>query len=151
MVVDSRHWGLYEAREDMIQEVRKRLYENLLNDRFRGGSTLKTYVIQMAKYVAIEHLRRKIRNRADDIEEMEVADHAPGPELLLASSERERLFREAMARLPDRCRELFELIFGEELPYEDTAERLGIAPGTVKSRAWRCRETLLKTLKKAAT
>jgi len=75
------------------------------------------------------------------------SDNRPGPEQTLASAEWTREASAALARLPASCRELFELIFVEHLPYDEIAEKLGVAEGTVKSRTWRCREQLANLLK----
>lgn len=147
-LVGSRHWGLADDRDDILQEVRRRLYENLLYEKFAGGSSLRTYVSQIAKYVCIEFLRKRKRHQAADVDELALADPSPDPESELSGVERTRLARQALASLPEGCRELFDLIFVEELPYEHIAERLGVAPGTVKSRAFRCRESLQKQWKK---
>jgi RNA polymerase sigma-70 factor (ECF subfamily) len=146
-VIRSRHWGLGEERDDILQDTRKRVFENLVRSQFRGDSSLKTYVIQIAKHVCIEFLRRKIRVQADDIEGLDVEDEGPSPELQLEAKERERLLSEALGRMPAPCRELFEMIFRDRLAYEEIARRLGVAPGTVKSRAARCRAFLSKCLK----
>lgn len=148
MVVRSRNWGLYDHQEDIIQDIRRRLYENLIYDRFRRGSSLKTYVVQISKYVCIEFLRQKIRHQASDIDSMQLRDPAAGPHRDLEVSQQAELAQEAMAQMPEGCRELFDMIFKQELPYQEISQRLGIAEGTVKSRAWRCRENLFSYMKR---
>jgi RNA polymerase sigma-70 factor (ECF subfamily) len=145
-LVGSRHWGLRDEVDDILQEVRRRLYENLLNDRFQRGSSLKTYVSQMAKYVCIEFLRRRNRARKSDVDLATLADPSGSPEGELEQVQRRELARSALSRLPEECRALFELIFVAELPYQEIARRLGIASGTVKSRAFRCRESLSRLI-----
>jgi RNA polymerase sigma factor (sigma-70 family) len=146
-VVRNRHWGLGDDREDILQDTRRRVFENLLRERFRGDSSLKTYVIQIAKHVCIEFLRRNIRARADDLDGLDLEDEGPSPEVQLAAKERERLAKEALSQMPGGCRELFAMIFVERLPYDEIAVRLGVRPGTVKSRASRCRAHLRKYMK----
>jgi RNA polymerase sigma-70 factor (ECF subfamily) len=146
-VVDNRHWGLTHQREDIIQEVHKRLFANLAGGRFRADSSLKTYASQIAKYTCIEFLRQKIRVNAVDLESVELRDLSPGPEQRLQSSEWIQFATEALASLPEGCRQLFEMAFVQRLSYQDIARKLGIAEGTVKSRTWRCRDTLSKILK----
>ncbi len=149
-LVRSRHWGLRDDVDDILQEVRRRLYENLLHDRFQRGSTLKTYVSQIAKYVCIEFLRRRIRARKSDLDLASVPDPSDDPEEELEQVQRRELARSALARLSDECRKLFELIFISELSYQDIAQKLGVAPGTVKSRAFRCRESLSRLVQKGS-
>lgn len=151
LVVDSRHWGLSHQREDILQEVHRRLYENLKTERFEGTARLKTYTVQIAKYTCIEFLRRKIRASAiETLDEgsIQVRARDPAPDEQLARREREDYAAEALARLPEPCRELFRLIFQEQLSYQVIGKRLGIAEGTVKSRAWRCRDALASILEK---
>ena len=147
LVALSPVWGLGDRREDALQETRRRVYENLVREKFRGLSSLRTYIAQTAKFVCIEMLRAKIRHRADDIDAMELGDSSEGPEQQLLDDERVLLLKKALARLPERCRVLFEMIFREELRYDIIAERLGVAEGTVKSRASRCRAMLTRELR----
>jgi RNA polymerase sigma-70 factor (ECF subfamily) len=144
--VDSRHWGLHPQREDILQEVHKRLFTNLSGGRFQGKSALRTYVVQIAKYTCIEFLRKKIRYQSVDLDSIELVDANPGPEQVVAASEKRERAAEVLAHLPEGCRQLFEMIFEARIPYQEISRRLGVAEGTVKSRAWRCREVLKKRL-----
>jgi RNA polymerase sigma-70 factor (ECF subfamily) len=144
--VDSRHWGLSHQREDIRQEVHQRLFRNLSQGHFRGSSSLRTYVVQITKFTCIEFLRRKIRDRSVDLDSVDLHDPTPSPEQRLAAVEKEERVAEAFATLPDGCRQLFEMIFERRLPYQEISRNLGVAEGTVKSRAWRCRELLMRAL-----
>ena len=144
--VDSRHWGLYQQQEDILQEVHQRLFSNLSEGRFRGKSALRTYVAQIAKYTCIEFLRKKIRFNAVDLDSIDLADANPGPEQIVAVAEKKEQAAEALAQLPEGCRQLFEMIFQDKIPYQEISRRLGVAEGTVKSRAWRCRDLLKERL-----
>jgi len=146
VVVYNPHWGLGDRRDDALQETRRRVYENLVQEKFHGLSSLRTYIAQTAKFVCIEMLRAKIRHRAEDVDAMDIGDGERGQELDLIEQERLQALRDALARLPERCRELFQLILRDELHYDAIADRLGVAPGTVKSRASRCREMLFREL-----
>lgn len=147
-IVDIRHWGLSHMRDDIIQEVHKRLFTNLSEGRFQARSSLKTYVAQITKYTCIEFLRQKIRGRSVDLGSVELRDTSPRPDEQLQSSEWVRQATEAIARLPESCRQLFDMIFAQQLSYQEIAQKLGIAEGTVKSRTSRCRENLSKQLQK---
>lgn len=149
-VVYNPHWGLGDRRDDALQETRRRVYESLLYGKFRGLSSLRTYIAQTAKFVCIEMLRAKIRHQADDVDALDVGAGESSQEQDLIDRERLEALRSAIVRLPERCRELFQLIFKDELRYDEIAERLGVAPGTVKSRAARCREMLSRELRPEA-
>lgn len=146
IAVDSRHWGLYQHREDILQEVHQRLFGNLSKGQFHGRSALRTYVVQIAKYTCIEFLRKKIRFHSVDLDSIDLVDANPGPEQVIAAVERKEQAAEVLAQLPEGCRQLFEMIFRDQIPYQEISRRLGVAEGTIKSRAWRCRDLLKKWL-----
>jgi RNA polymerase sigma factor (sigma-70 family) len=70
------------------------------------------------------------------------------PDQLLRELEKEQLFREAMARLTPRCRELLRMLFFENppVPYADAASRLGLATGSIGFIRMRCLRGLRKEL-----
>ena len=61
----------------------------------------------------------------------------PEEELLHAEEHQENL--RILAAMPAECRELFRMIFIEDLGYQEIARCLGISEGAVKTRVRRCR------------
>jgi RNA polymerase sigma factor (sigma-70 family) len=76
-----------------------------------------------------------------------LADPVVPPDML-AEIEREQLVQDAMAQLPQRCREMIELLFFESppLPYAEVAKRLHLATGSIGFIRGRCLERLKKIL-----
>ena len=72
--------------------------------------------------------------------------HAPETDTI---DDRE-LLRQALARLPERQREVLLLRYYEDLTEAEIAKRLGCAPGTVKSSAARALRSLRDMLPEAA-
>ena len=60
------------------------------------------------------------------------------------TDQRMALLRSSIAALPEDQRMAFSLTVLEEVPYEEAAEQLGVAVGTIKSRVNRAREKILK-------
>ena len=60
------------------------------------------------------------------------------------------LLRQALARLPERQREVLLLRYYEDLTEAEIAKRLGCAPGTVKSSAARALRALRDMLPEGA-
>jgi RNA polymerase sigma-70 factor, ECF subfamily len=60
----------------------------------------------------------------------------------LADAQRVERLLERLAELPQRDQDVFFLVAWEELTYAETAQALGIAIGTVRSRLARVRRTL---------
>lgn len=134
-----------EQRE-LIQTVHSRLLANFRGQRFRHESQLGTYVTSVTRYTVFEQLRRRLgRAPLPDVDEAPAFDD-PYHHLLIA--EQRQLLRQAVARCPGSCRELWKLILVENLSYPEIASRLGVPEGTVKSRAWNCRRTLQRMLER---
>lgn len=64
----------------------------------------------------------------------ETTDPTPAPDAVVAAGQEAAALRRAIARLPERQREVLLLRWIEELSEREVAEAMGIPPGTVKSR-----------------
>jgi RNA polymerase sigma-70 factor (ECF subfamily) len=134
---------------DLTQEVFLRVYRHL--GKFRGGSSLKTWVFR----VALNHCRSRLGRRRppgrslDDPDEpaaRELADPGRGPEAQALANDAARRVEAALARLPLPFREAVVLRDLEGLAYEEIAAVLGTRVGTVRSRIARGRERLRREL-----
>lgn len=134
-------WSVRAEWEDLRQEVRIRVLDNLRHERFRGDAALHTYVHRIAHHVAIDLCRRAARRPR--------ADSQVGPEVPTAGpNEQERfiardLLEKVLRGLPEEDRRLIELIHGQHLSYTEVSRLLGIPVGTVKIRMFRCRQRLV--------
>jgi RNA polymerase sigma-70 factor, ECF subfamily len=72
----------------------------------------------------------------------------PDPERTMAQREIQELLEKAIDGLPDAFRLVFVSRAIEEMSIEDTAELLGIRPGTVKTRLHRARNLLRAKLER---
>jgi RNA polymerase sigma factor (sigma-70 family) len=72
-------------------------------------------------------------------------------EAILREAQEEQSLRRAMSDLPPRCRQLVEMLFFAEpaRPYQEIAETLGLAVGSVGFIRQRCLEKLRKSLLEA--
>ena len=126
-------------RDDLRQVVHQKLLSNLRDDRFRGDSSFRTYVARIARYTGIDYLRgRRVEVPLDELVERGAAPPDPPPT--------DPAIRRAIDDAPPRCRELWRLVFWEGLSYDEVAQRLGVPAGTVKSRAWHCRQRMLRRI-----
>ena len=89
----------------------------------------------IARNVAIDMLRRKKTMTHEPISElssMPVLQEPPSIADSLECQHRHAVLIEAIAALPDRCREVVMLRHLDGLSYKEIALRLGISPNTVK-------------------
>jgi RNA polymerase sigma factor (sigma-70 family) len=132
--------GLQNDWEDALQEVRLETFRLLQSGRFRGASSLKTYLWQVTAHSCIDLLRRRRRRPVEDIEDVpEPVSGAPSPLDRVNSTERPRRVLGVLGSMSSECRELWTLVL-QGLSYRDIGERLGVAEGALRVRAHRCRK-----------
>ena len=129
--------------QDLSQEVFLRVFKGL--PRYRGGSSLKTWIYS----IALNHCRGRLGRRVLETTELDEqhwaqgpADPARGPEENLMVRYGERRISAALLALPVRFREAVVLRDLEGLSYEEIAAVLRVRTGTVRSRIARGRERL---------
>ena len=96
----------------------------------------RAFLFQTAANLAVDHLRRVDFERAHfSADESGVAD-APqqlaAPERALDADQQLELVQQAIAELPDRCREAFVMHRTQDLTYPEIARRLGVSTSMVE-------------------
>ena len=134
-------WGYVDNlpdREDLMQEILMALWRAL--PRFRGESSLRTFVLQVAHNRSITFATR--RRRFEDLpEEGLLPDPAPlVEERLIEAQDRDRLFR-AIRRLPEAQRQAVMLHL-EGLSQREIATLQETSEGNVGVRLTRARKAL---------
>jgi RNA polymerase sigma factor (sigma-70 family) len=136
---------------DIFQTVCLELFSTL--PKLRKPGSLRSWVVSVAAHTSF-HWKRRRRRREErergDIEEDTLPAEAAVTPALLEELEQEQMVRDALARLPPRCREMIRLLFYEQppLPYKEVAERLGLATGSIGFIRGRCLKRLAKALEK---
>lgn len=138
-----------DAAQEIVQEVFVNVWQK--RETMDPAKELKTYLFTSVRNRSLNHLRdnRKYRSEFLDIE---LEAQEPVHEGLLSDySETEKRIREAMQRLPERCRQVFELSRFEELKYREIAGRLGISVKTVEVQMSKALKILRDELKDLIT
>ena len=135
--------------EDICQTVHGKLIVTLRQGNFRHESSLKTFVVRVTRYSAVDHIRKAYRDPLwSSIVEPDVAVMEGNPYQRLASLESGQLLRQILMLSSRECRELWQLAFVDQSGYDEISHRLSISPGTVKSRMSRCRQRLLTLMRR---
>jgi RNA polymerase sigma-70 factor, ECF subfamily len=141
---------------DVLQEIFVKVFRGISN--FNGESSLKTWVYRIAVHEASNHRRSWIRRHWREPFSMDDTDSRSAsaaikavsgdrnPYEVLEQVEREEVVKRALASLAQPYRTVVVLREIEGLAYEEIAEVLGLAEGTVKSRLLRGRELLRRKL-----
>jgi len=147
-----------EEARDLTQETFLRAFQSI--NRFRGDSTLKTWIYRIAINQARNRWRWWRRRRRDATVSLDATDdqretplaatlpnaHSLNPEQETLAREREGQLRDALLGLRQSYREAVVLRDVEGFSYEEIAAALQISIGTVKSRISRGRLELRKKL-----
>jgi RNA polymerase sigma-70 factor (ECF subfamily) len=138
--------------EDMVQTVFLNIYRAL--PRFRFQSALSTWIYRIALNECLDHNQRRrvdqvpldaILGSGEEIDRSEPIDDQH------ARKEVSRILQQAVQDLPPRLRAVVVLKYVEGLSYDEIAQVLECAPGTVASRLSRAlsqMEERLRPLKK---
>jgi RNA polymerase sigma-70 factor (ECF subfamily) len=133
-----------DRAEDLAQDLFIKLL--LCSKRYRPEGRMSTFVYRVATNLWIDHYRQlRPRPRFHSLDQVVLPDDdAPrtiepaGPDLpppqQLADAEEKAALRQALERLTEPHRLVFELAVYQERPYAEIGELLGIPIGTVKSR-----------------
>jgi RNA polymerase sigma-70 factor (ECF subfamily) len=143
--------GPGDEAEDVGQETFIRLYRSL--ERFRGESSLGTYVTRIAINLSLTALKRRKRWTSrfvsQDHREREFPEASWDPRGVLDSEETACTVRAAVERLAPNHRAVVVLRMIDGYSTRETAEILGIPAGTVMSRLARAMDRLEGEMKES--
>lgn len=126
--------------EDILQEVFLRIHK--VRHTYRSESPAKPWLYAIARYVAIDTLRKKGRRREVAFEEALATGQAPDALDHAERSESMEEMERALAELPGGQREAFVLTKLAGLSVEETSAVLGISQGAIKVRVHRALGTV---------
>ena len=122
--------------EDVFQEVFARVFERL--DTLREDEAVRPWIAQLTRRLCIDRLRAGSRELAADTEEV---PEAPDEDVLGRIEEAFDV-HDAVAGLPEHCREILDRFFARDESYRAIGEALELPAGTIASRISRCLEKL---------
>jgi len=138
-----------EEAKDITQEVFVKALNSL--DKFRGDSSLKTWLYRISFNMATNKLRKQsfknLFSISKDESFIELPSTESNPEESFAYSEFEKQFFKALAKLPKRQRETFALRYFDNLTYNEISEMLGISIGSLKANYFHAIKKLAEMLK----
>ena len=141
----------YEA-DDMAQEVFIEIFRSIA--KFKGESTLSTWIYRIAINKCLNSLRSKKRkywmklfgNSFETQQEMSEITDNKEPQAILENTEREKMLQEAIDSLPDNQRVAFVLSKYDELSNSEIADIMKTTVSSVESLNFRAKRNLQKKL-----
>ncbi len=124
--------GSHEDADDLLQEIFLKIWTALPS--FRGEAQLYTWVWRIATNETLNFLRKeKVRAllRFSSADEMAAQRVAADP--YFNGTEAEREMAKAIARLPEKQRQVFIMRWWDELSYEEISAITGTSVGALKA------------------
>lgn len=131
---------LADRWEDVLQEVLLEVTRLLGQGKFRGESSLRTYLWRVVSHTCLDQIRAQKKWQWTDLDDVDEGKGGALPPQPPASRHEDRdLLLRVLARVSQDCRDLWQMILAG-LSYRDMSLRLGVAEGTLRVRVLRCRE-----------
>ena len=144
--------------QDLVQEVFLRGWTRA--HQWDGRGKVKSWVYRIATNLSLNHLRtlkrhpqQQLEIPADDSDDdvsipgWMIDPSALTPEVLFEGYEQRQIVWALIDDLPPEKREVFQMVYDEEMDLQSVASALDIPEGTVKSRLFHSRKNLAKKLK----
>ena len=130
-----------DQAEDLVQETVLRAISK--QDRFEAGTSLQAWLFTILRNNFFSAHRRSVR-------EVEDGDGSHAATMISVADQEDRIMIQdleaALSKLPQVHREAIMLVGADGLSYEEAAQTLGCAVGTIKSRVNRARNSLAELM-----
>jgi len=141
-----------EAAESLAQDCFLRAYK--ARDRFRGDSSVTTWLLQIAVNLVRDQARNRRlqfwkRTRDMDAASRRIPDRDLSPEGRALANEQLAAVWDAVESLPERQRTVFLLRFVEDMDLLEIAAATGLREGTVKVHLFRALQSVRKRIGRA--
>jgi RNA polymerase sigma-70 factor (ECF subfamily) len=129
--------------DDLTSEVFLTVWRHA--HKFRGRAAASTWLLAIARFKALEDLRRR-RDIGPDPEEVDASDPAADPEVSWAEKHRGATLRRCLGALSPEHRAIIDLVYYHEKSVQEVAAIVGIPCATVKTRMFYARKKLATLL-----
>ncbi len=124
--------GSHEDADDLLQDIFLKIWTALPS--FRGEAQLYTWVWRIATNETLNHLRReRVRAALHFASADELAVQRIEGDPFFNGTAAQRELAKAVARLPEKQRQVFVLRWWDELPYEEISAITGTSVGALKA------------------
>ena len=122
---------IHEDADDILQNVFLKAWNNL--DDFQNKSKLSTWLYRIAINESLDFLRRrKVENPVSADGDATIANRLMADQYF-DGDETEAQLQEAVARLPDVQRQVFNLRYYDEMKYSEMSKLLDTSEGALKA------------------
>lgn len=120
--------GNHEDADDALQNTFVKVWKHI--DGFKGDSALFTWIYRIGTNEALTIVRKRSRMTiVDDNSDERVTSYGHGP----SGEKIKKKLQEAVAALPEKQREVFEMKYFSEMKYEEMAKLTKTSVGALKA------------------
>lgn len=131
---------------DIVHEAMLEVWRNA--ERFKGKSTVKSWIFSIARNKAIDRNRKGARAVLGEID-TEIPDEAPNPHQVMEAFQDAERVRNCIEGLNEIQKSAIHLAFYEDFSYAQIAEIENCPTGTVKTRIMAAKAALLRCLQRS--
>ena len=135
------------SAEELISDVFFDVWQQA--DRFEGRSAVGTWLLSIARFKALSHLRRRPHEALDDETAERLEDETDTPEIIVQKADKAEKLKACLKALSREHREVVDLVYYHERSVEEVSQILSIPENTVKTRMFYARKRLSELLKAA--
>ena len=132
----------YHSIDDVVQETYLRAYGSLIKGKFRGESSLETWLYSIARNESLRMNEKMMREERKEkrLMESEMAEEVPSDDGI-------SLLHENITNLPEKYGSVLNLV-SQGFSINQISDRLGINTGTVKSRISRGKKIIQDSVRR---
>ncbi len=123
---------VHDDADDVLQNTFIKVYRGIL--QFEGKSKLYTWLYRIATNEALSHLQSQKRHASASLDDTNnlLANRLRADEWFDADAVQARL-QIAITQLPDKQKQVFNLRYYDEMPYEEMSQMLNTSVGALKA------------------
>lgn len=146
-----RNTGSEDDAADIIQEVMLVFVRLIEEGKFRGESTIKSYLYGILKNLWISEIRkRKATNLRHEKYQLKSSPWEADISETLSQQENLRFVMELFSQLGEACKTILTLFYYEELPMKEICEKLEFSSEQVlRNKKYKCLKALTDSVSKS--
>lgn len=122
----------HDDTDDILQNAFVAVWRNI--EKFRGDSSLKTWLYRIATNEAITFLNQQKKRAYQDVEVLEnVIHHSTSAQSVIDGDSIQEKLKTAIAKLPEKQRLVFNMRYFDEMSFKEISSILETSEGGLKA------------------
>ncbi len=145
--------GSQQDAEDLFQEVIVVFIELIQSGKFRGQSSIKTFLYAIARNLWLNELKKKDRGFVRDTEYYKISSAEEDDlQTTIVRNESKRQVLALLENLGETCKKILVLYYYEDLSMKEIFEQMNYeSEQVVRNKKYKCMKQLMETLQKSNT